>query len=72
MINSKFSSCSETQSGGDEEFSFHEITAPPPALGHESAFGFNRACVGPRHTQDRPPRSGDLNLQTSQHSRFGS
>ena len=32
MINSKFSSCSETQkSGGDEEFSFHETEAPPPS-----------------------------------------
>ena len=32
MINSKFSSCSETQkSGGDEEFSFHETKAPPPS-----------------------------------------
>lgn len=31
MINSKFSSCSETQSGGDEELSFHEIPAPLPS-----------------------------------------
>lgn len=46
MINSKFSSCSETQSRGDEEFSFHETAAPLPVLGHKSAFGFNRACMG--------------------------
>lgn len=66
MINSKFSSCSETQSGGDEEFSFHATAAPLPALGHRSAFGFNRARMG------LEAQSTELHPQTCKHSRSGS